>query len=103
MRLANLMFLGSLPDLLSTRGPPFRLLCDLRRQIVVSGYLIYVAFSFISQPPLPAPISLVGYFSNFAILGYSSRFPAFDLHSTYPYPLFAFISLEVPLLVRMPI
>lgn len=56
---ANLMFLGSLPDLLSTRGPQLRLHSDLRRQPATSAYLIYVVFSLVPNPSWPAPSFVV--------------------------------------------
>ena len=46
--LAASVFLGSLPDLLSTRGPQLRLHSDLRKQITTSEYLIYIVSSFVS-------------------------------------------------------
>lgn len=58
-RLANLMFLGGLPDLWSTRGPHCRLHSDLWRQIATSGCLVDIVFSFISQL-LPDCAQLLG-------------------------------------------
>lgn len=97
--LAASVFLGSLPDLLSTKGPQLRLHSDLRKQIATSEYLIYIVSSFVSQASW-LPIFLVYYF--FKLLCFSQAFswlglwfPDFDLNTTYTlWALTSFILLE---------
>lgn len=86
--LAASVFLGSLPDLLSTRGPQLRLHSDLRKQIATSEYLIYIVSSFVSQPSWLHPSSWFIIFQTsllftgiFHDLAYG--FPDFDLNTTY--------------------
>lgn len=85
-RLANLMFLGGLPDLRSTRGPHCRLHSDLRRQIATSGCLVDIVFSFISQL-LPDCAQLLGLlFFNLPFSGilHNLAYVFLDFHLNIP-------------------
>lgn len=94
MRPAKLVVLGHPPDLLSTRGPHFRLHSDRRRPCYIWMSYLHSILFYIPTPPCLHPSSWFIIFQTSLFPGILHNsvyvFPDFDLNTTYI--LFASIS-----------